>query len=236
MRRNSRACAAALAGLLVVVGAGCQTRQKLGWSHFDIVPAGAPQGSVAPGSFEACSGTWVARERADAPSPPQVLQQDRVGENADFNLALLVGHNRDAGKVSVQLRAIDGEHDQGGGVVWRAQGMNDYYLARWNPLEKNVRAYVVRNGERKMLKSEGVDFGDAWHRLEVEFNDDRFKVTLVSGEFHISGNVDTVLTMDGPGASVSIGVECVAELPAGRVGVWTKADARTMFDDFMLAD
>ena len=229
-------CARAVALLSALTLAGCQTHRTIGWSRFVVVPAGAPAGLAVPGSFEALRGIWVARERADAPSPPQVLQQDRQGENADFNLALLTGFSADAGKVSVQLRAIDGEHDQGGGLVWRAQGMNDYYLVRWNPLEKNLRAYVVRNGERKMLKSVGVDFGDAWHRLDVEFDSEKFTVSLWSGETRVSGSVETVVKMVGPGACVSFGVACIPELPAGRVGVWTKADARTLFDDFVLAD
>jgi hypothetical protein len=199
-----------------VFASACTQHRSFGWTRFAIEPAGGQPGVVSAGGFEACSGDWKAVDRVDAPTPPQVLQQDRVGAKDDFNLALVTGFSADQGTLSVKLRALDGEIDQGGGLVWRAQSPRDYYLARWNPLEKNVRCYVVKEGVRTLLGSAGVELGEGWHALLVAFDGARIAVTL-----------------DGVERLV---VAHSAELPEGRFGVWTKADARTQFDDLEIAD
>ncbi len=204
--------AAVLAGALC----GCITRHELRWSNFELVAPDAASNRASLGLFETVSGDWKVVDGADFPSPPQAVQQDRVGVKADFNLLLVTGATAAAGTLSVRLRALDGEIDQGGGLVWRARSSSDYYLARWNPLEKNVRAYVVKNGERTMLASEGVELGEGWHTIAVTFDDDRIEVAL-----------------DG---QVKLAFDHAAEFPPARFGMWTKADARTQFDDLRWQD
>jgi hypothetical protein len=208
-------CAALLS--LLASGSGCVQRRSMQWSSFDLVPAGGHPGRASFGCFESCSGSWRAVERADAPSPPHVLLQDGAGAKDDFNLALVTGVTAAEGTLIVRLRAIDGEIDQGGGLAWRAQSPRDYYLVRWNPLENNLRAYVVKDGVRRMLASDGVELADGWHTLAVTFDDERIEVSLD----------DRVMVL---------AFDHAAELPAGRYGVWTKADARTEFDDLRLVD
>lgn len=206
------ATASVLAGAL----SGCSYHHVSSWSNFELV-APDPAGNRASwGLFETVSGDWKVVDRVDVPSPPQAVQQDHVGAKDDFNLLLVTGAKAEAGTLSVRLRALDGTIDQGGGLVWRAQSPRDYYLARWNPLENNVRAYVVKDGVRTMLASEGVELGDGWHALAITFDDDRIEVAL-----------------DG---QVKLAFDHSAQFPAGRFGVWTKADARTQFDDLAIAD
>jgi hypothetical protein len=131
-----------------------------------------------------------------------------------FNVLLADGAGRDV-ELSVALRAQQGEIDQGGGLVWRAQDGASYYIARWNPLESNVRAYKVVAGKRQQLASADVELDPrAWHTLAV-----RMRGELIECE------LDGRQLLEARDATFA---------GAGRVGLWTKADARTLFDDLVL--
>lgn len=112
--------------------------------------------------------------------------------------------------LSTRLHADAGFEDMGGGLVWRAKDASNYYVTRWNPLESNLRAYFVRDGARKQLASTTVELDPAaWHELSVR--------------------------MVGPQLTIAVdGVERLALedatfAEAGRIGLWTKADASTSF-------
>lgn len=103
--------------------------------------------------------------------------------------------------------------DQAGGVVWRWKDGNRYYVARANALENNVSLYYTEGGSRKTLEYvEAPVARGAWHVLRVEFAGTRIRVIL-DGTPRIEMDDSHI---DGPGA----------------VGVWTKADSVTSFDDF----
>jgi len=162
------------------------------------------------------SGSWHAAEAADAPSPPRVWMQDGAGAESEFNLALCEEHPPLNADVHVALRAVDGQHDQGGGLVWRARDARNYYLARWNPLEGNLRAYKVVDGTRTQILDKPVQAGPGWHKLRVWFLRERIEIWFdekSAGEF---GDA-TFLT-------------------PGMVGLWTKSDARTQFDDLEIRE
>lgn len=120
-----------------------------------------------------------------------------------------------------RLKGISGNHDQGGGFVWRFTDKNNYYVVRANPLEDNVVLYKVEDGKRTDLplvdkgKTYGVDvppMGNKWNTLKLIVKDDVFTVFLNDKElFKVQDNTFT---------------------NAGKVGFWTKADAVTYFDDF----
>ena len=117
------------------------------------------------------------------------------------------------GFVEVKFKPIRGREDQAGGVVWRWKDGNNYYVARANALENNVSLYYTEGGARKTLKYVDAPVAaNAWHVLRVEFKHARINVVLDGkaviefDDAHISG--------------------------AGAVGVWTKADSVTAFDDF----
>ena len=117
------------------------------------------------------------------------------------------------GAVEVKFKAFSGRQDQAGGVVWRFQDGDNYYVARANALEGNVSLYYTQNGRRNTLKYVDAPVpGNTWHTLRVEFSGKRIRV-LFNGKPYIE--------MDD---------EHIAG--AGAVGVWTKADSVTLFDDF----
>jgi hypothetical protein len=157
------------------------------------------------------SGSWRALEVPDAPSPPKVWMQEASGPAEQFNLALCESSTPQNADVRVQLRAVAGELDQGGGIVWRAQNERNYYLARWNPLEQNLRAYKVVDGTRTQILDRKITAGAGWHTLRVWFMRDKIEIWF---DKQSQGEIS-----DATFAS------------SGLVGLWTKSDARTQFDD-----
>jgi hypothetical protein len=117
------------------------------------------------------------------------------------------------GFVEVRLKAISGKEDQAGGVVWRWKDGNNYYVARANALENNVSLYYTENGRRITIKYVDAPVAkNAWHTLRVDFSAKRIKVTL-NGKTYIEVDDEHIRG-------------------AGAVGLWTKADSVTAFDDF----
>jgi hypothetical protein len=117
--------------------------------------------------------------------------------------------------VSVRFMAVSGNVDRAGGVIVRLTSAGDYYLARANALENNVRFYRVVQGNRQMIA--GVDASvasGAWHTLGIAARDDRF-IILFNGR-ELFGASDP--TLPGP----------------GRVGLWTKADSVTWFESIKI--
>ena len=117
------------------------------------------------------------------------------------------------GFVEVKFKPISGKEDQAGGVVWRWKDGDNYYVARANALENNVSLYYTEKGNRRTIKYVDAPVpGNVWHTLRVEFSGKRIKVML-----------------DGK-AYIELDDSHIAG--AGAVGVWTKADSVTVFDDF----
>jgi hypothetical protein len=117
------------------------------------------------------------------------------------------------GYVETRFKPVSGLQDQAGGVVWRWQNAQTYYVARANAKENNVSLYYTTKGVRNTIRyvDAPVPRG-AWHTLRVEFEGTRIRVML-NGKLYIEA-VDAH----------------IAE--PGAVGVWTKADSVTLFDDF----
>ncbi|HUW19063.1 MAG TPA: family 16 glycoside hydrolase [Sedimentisphaerales bacterium] len=130
-----------------------------------------------------------------------------------YNLLMAKGTSFKNVELEVNLKRISGKEDQGGGIIWRAKDNNNYYVARWNPLEENLRLYVVLDGKRKQLASADVkaDPG-AWHRIQILHEGNELAVEFDSREL------------------ISVKDDTLAQ--AGMVGLWTKADAATAFNDF----
>lgn len=167
-----------------------------------------------PSGFSVLSGTWSVRSDANDSKRGNVVAQTGEGGKEPYNLLALDNVKAAEVDVTVKLRAVAGELDQGGGLVWRMRDARNYYLARWNPLEKNVRLYKVIDGERKQLSSDELRLDDGWHELRITMKGEQMRCTL-----------------DGRSCG-SARDASFAE--AGRVGLWTKADAQTEFDDLKL--
>jgi len=153
---------------------------------------------------------WSVEKDDAAPSKPHVLKQS--GEAA-YPVAVKEDTSLKDGFVSVKFKAISGEEDQAGGVVWRYKDADNYYIARANALENNVRIYHFIDGKRAQFKGANLKVTPKeWHTLRVDFAGNRFTVTY-DGQPLFEAEDDKITA-------------------AGKVGVWTKADSVTLFDDF----
>jgi hypothetical protein len=161
------------------------------------------------------AGDWKVFKSPQAVSPPHVLAQLRnKGAEHNYNLVLVEDTNASDMDLSVSFLPISGKADMGGGLIWRARDDRNYYLTRANPLEQNIRIYHVVKGIRHMLKNfdQTIDVKN-WHRLRV--------VTR--------GCQIQVFYDDKPIFDL-----CDETFKEGRIGLWTKSDAVTYFDDLRL--
>lgn len=169
------------------------------------VPAGWSCGVTGKGSPR-----WVVDVDPSAPSTPNVLRQTGSGT---FPWCVKTGASLADGFVEVKFRPEKGRQDQAGGVVWRWKDGNHYYVARANALENNVSLYYTADGRRNTIQYVNAPVPrNTWHTLRVEFAGTRIKVIL-DGKAYIEQQDDHIAG-------------------AGAVGVWTKADSVTSFDDF----
>jgi hypothetical protein len=166
--------------------------------------------SVAKG-FTGESGDWKVVADPTAPTQPNALAQVAKSSGSTFNLVLVEGSGYKDPEVSVRMKAVAGKEDQGGGIVWRAMDSRNYYVARYNPLEDNYRVYKVVNGRRSEFKSARIAHSDGWHTLMVRMKGDRIEC-YYDGKKYLDLKDST---FKGP----------------GKVGLWTKADAQSLFDD-----
>jgi hypothetical protein len=178
---------------------------------FDEARTGAAPAGWTATQTGTGSAKWTVEKDDSAPSKPHVLEQS--GE-ATFPVCLKNDTRVKDGFVEVKFKPISGKEDQAGGVVWRAADADNYYIARANALEDNVSIYHTIQGRRVEFKSvkERVKSG-AWHSLRVDFRGDKFTV-LFDGKKVLEANDGTFKG-------------------GGKVGVWTKADSVTLFDDFV---
>ena len=169
------------------------------------LPAGWQQGVTGRGNPQ-----WAVRPDASAPSKPNVLQQSGSGT---FPWCVMPKTSVEDGFVEVRFKPISGRDDQAGGVVWRWKNGDNYYVARANALEDNVSLYHTTNGRRITIKYVDAPVAkNTWHTLRVEFSGKRIKVVL-DGKSYLD-------------------VEDTHIAGAGAVGLWTKADSVSAFDDF----
>jgi hypothetical protein len=157
---------------------------------------------------------WKVVAISDAPSQPHAFGiTSNKNHGRTYNLALVAGSKRKDLDMSVKVKAVGGEEDQGGGPVWRAIDENNYYIARWNPLEDNFRVYFVKNGQRRQLKSAKVSLDPkTWHTIRVVMQGARIECYLDAKKLLV--------------------VTDKTFKKAGKVGLWVKADGQTLFDDF----
>ena len=136
-------------------------------------------------------------------------------EPPDYRFNIITNNNliRKEVEISVRFKAVKGLGDMGGGPVWRYIDKNNYYVARANPLEDNYRVYKVVNGNRIQLKSATIHMkSGTWYTLKVVMKGINIKCYF--------DNKLQYQTIDGTFTK------------AGKVGLWTKSDAVTYFDDF----
>ncbi len=171
-------------------------------------------GALPPGWTASQTGTgkakWAVVADETAPSKPKVLKQS--GE-ATYPVCIKADTSLKDGFVEVKFKPVSGKEDQAGGLIWRCQDTANYYIARANALEDNVTIYHTIQGKRVSFKNVDTKVAPGvWHTLRVDFAGNKFTVSL-DGKQVLEATDDSF-----------------AE--AGKVGLWTKADSVTLFDDF----
>ena len=177
-------------------------------------------GAAPKGWTETKTGTgnpkWTIEQDETAPSKSKIVKQSG---RAAFPLLLKDDSRIRDGFIEVKFKAVSGAMDRAAGLVWRAKDANNYYVARVNAAENNVVLYKTVNGTRSSLDivgrvgGYGVDVpvsANHWHSLRVDFRGNRFRVTYNGRQM--------------------FEVEDSTFGDAGMVGLWTKADSVTLFD------
>lgn len=170
---------------------------------------GETTGQIAKG-FTNDVGSWSVAEVGQG----KALAQTAKNGNPVFNITLIGDTSAKDVDISVDMKAIAGETDQGGGIVWRAKDAKDYYLARYNPLEDNYRLYKVAGGKRTLLQNADITHSDGAHTLRVTMSGDHIEC-YYDGKKYLE---QKDMTFTG----------------AGKIGLWTKADAQSQFDNLTL--
>jgi hypothetical protein len=165
---------------------------------------------------------WTVESDETAPSKSKVLKQSG---RATFPLLLKNDSNIKDGFIEVKFKAVAGSQDRAAGIVWRARDANNYYVLRANALEDNVVLYKTVNGVRSALDIIGRKGGygveervpaNTWHSLRVDFKAARFTASF---------NVKQLFEVED------------STFPAsGKVGLWTKADSVTLFDEVVFGE
>lgn len=165
-------------------------------------------------------GRWLVQ--ADGANK-YLVQADPDATRSRFPVAVVAGLTAAAVDLSVRFRPVSGRIDQAAGLVWRYQDENNYYIVRANALEDNVVLYKVEKGRRTDLPvtGEGRTYGKKievpagqWSTLRVVAAGHRFDVYFNGAKLYE--------------------VEDRTFGAAGKVGVWTKADSVTQFDDLTI--
>ncbi len=174
----------------------------------------AKPGALPPGWTSTLTGegkpVWAVVADTSAPSQPNALKQSGT---ASYPLSLKEGTALKDGFVEVKFKPVSGDEDQAGGIVWRVKDAGNYYIARANAIEGNVRIYHFLNGKRTQFKGANLPVATGqWHTLRVDFAGSQFKVVF--------------------NGKPLFEAEDATHKDAGKVGLWTKADSVTLFDDF----
>jgi hypothetical protein len=171
--------------------------------NFDADPVGG-----LPSGAQSFGGEWAVRAEPEAPSPPNALCQTG---NADFPAIGLDDKPYTDLTLVAHFKPISGKTDQAGGLIFGVQDKGNYYILRGNALEDNVIFFTYVNAQRSQLKGAIAKVTpNTWHELRVEVRGNAFV-----------GSLDGKQVVDSSDSRYT----------AGGIGLWTKADSVTCFDD-----
>lgn len=194
-----------------IVDAGAAEKTTLDFEKFE-------RGTLPTDLSAALTGgggpvAWVIAEDSSSPSGPKVLAQTSA-DSTDYRFPLCIYTPlaaRDV-EVAVRFRAVAGKVDQAAGIVVRFRDKDNYYVARANALEDNVNLYKVVGGKRSRFAGSKVKVASGvWQTLKLEVKGKRFEVSF-----------DGQRLFEAEDGTFTEG---------GKVGLWTKADSVTYFDD-----
>ncbi len=177
-------------------------------SAVGILPDGWSSAKTGKGGL----GKWIILKDDSAPSKPNVLAQ-MSKKNLGYHFSIVIIDETQFADVEIEVnfKAVDGQEDQGGGLVWRYANADNYYICRANPIENNFRVYKVVDGDRRQLQSVKLTIpSNQWHNMKIENRGNHIQCWL-NDILYLNVNDDT--------------------FSKGKIGLWTKADAVTYFDD-----
>jgi hypothetical protein len=176
--------------------------QTLEWK-FDANPVGS-----VPAATQVFAGNWQVKKEADAPSAPHALCQTGSEQYPAIALSDKVFGDLAA---TIRFKAVSGTVDRAAGIIFRIKDRDNYYILRANALEDNVNLYRYVGGVRLLIKEGAARVPSGrWQELRVEAKGDSLR-----------GFLNGVLVVEARDATFK----------AGGVGLWTKADSLTCFDN-----
>jgi hypothetical protein len=192
------------------------TGTTITYNYDKDTPGGSPAKFHEARTGQGSEGKWVVIADPTAPSKPNVVAQTST-DKTDYRFPLLISDEvsfKDL-ELSVKFKAVTGEVDRAAGLVFRLQDANNYYIVRANALEDNYRLYHVIKGSRQQFA--GANFkvtSGEWHELKVECMGSRI-ICYYDGQKKIEATDDTFKE-------------------SGKIGLWSKADSVTYFDDLVV--
>jgi len=193
-----------------------EQQEEIELSFEDISPGKLPKGWKIEGTCQVGPlSTWEVVREDGAPDGKKTLALTKPNHTnrGTYNLCWTNAVTFQDGEIEVKLKGNTGKIDQGGGPIWRVKDKDNYYICRANPLENNLRLYFVKDGKRQQLASADVEIPSGkWHEIEIE---------------HIGSHIVCELN-----DKKLLEVDDDTFPKAGGVGLWTKADAATSFDEF----
>ena len=164
-----------------------------------------------PAEWTDATSTWLIASDGSN----KAMKQAGKNEGDKFNICVQNKLNYQNLEMEVRIKALEGQEDQGGGLVWRYRDAKNYYITRANPLENNFRVYKVVNGNRKQMESANVTFKKGeWYNIKVSMTGNNINC-YYNGQKLLIHTDDTFPN-------------------AGLVGFWSKADAVSLFDDLKI--
>jgi hypothetical protein len=204
--------------LMLMTGIASDGKNVTRFDFEDAEVGKLPPGWTATQTGKGEGSVWKVVEAKGAPKGKKALAQTAAkGPAGLFNLCIADKSRFGDLDLSVAFKAVDGKKDQGGGPVWRYQDEKNYYVCRMNPLEDNFRLYKVVDGKRMELATTKDDVtapADKWHTIRVVHIGDRIECYF-NGKKLLEKTDDTF------------------KMP-GKIGLWTKADAQTWFNDLVV--
>lgn len=205
---------------LLVYASLANAQEKTTKGAFDDTEVGQlPQGWKVEGTRQQGPlATWKVQADSSAPSRPNVLALTSPNHDSPgtYNLCWTNQIQFKDGRIELSFKANAGRVDRGGGPIWRVQDKDNYYICRANPLEDNFRLYYVKGGRRRQIATaeDIIIASGKWHTIKVIHEGDQIQC-FFNGKKLIDHRDDTFEN-------------------AGGAGLWTKADAATAFDDFVV--
>jgi hypothetical protein len=212
-----RAITAGIALMLACIDGPAYAEGDIDMIQIDQMVAGKPPpGFLFAHTGQGGDGAWTVVADPTAKGGLALEQTSTDTTDYRFPLAIHAGWSAKNLRAEIRFKAVGGKIDRAGGVAVRVEDPDNYYIARANALENNVRFYRVVSGKRQQLGTANIRVTSGeWHTLALEARDQRFSVTYNGAAlFEVTDDTFT---------------------EAGGVALWTKADSVTRFEVMAIA-